>query len=63
MVTDRAMSTTYRVRPASAATSGRVVMPGPFMVLAARTRIAEKGRDFLSAGGGVGLVMFVFVVV
>lgn len=56
MPAEHAMSNMYRVRPALAATSGKVVMPGPFMVFAAKTRMAVEDRgwwkDFMRGGGG-----------
>lgn len=46
IATERNISATKSIRPAPAATSGKVVMPGPFIVLAAKTRMAEKERYF-----------------
>ncbi len=56
MDTDRTISVTKSVRPASAATSGKVVMPGPFIVFAARTSIAEKDKYFGGAAAALAAV-------
>ncbi len=50
---DNPMRSKYSVRPAFAATSGKVVMPGPFMVFAAKTRMAVDD----SVGGGDAIVV------
>ena len=60
MPAEHAMSNMYRVRPAFTATSGKVVMPGPFMVFAAKTRMAVEDRwwiDFMRGGGDIIVIV------